>query len=97
MSEQSVLIVDDEPDIRELLDITLSRMGLETHSAATLEEARDMVTRIPLGGHFVRWHSMKQRAARPIGYFTTAGLIFSTRTLKSSLRLTFLTTINGCD
>jgi two-component system response regulator PilR (NtrC family) len=46
MGEQSVLIVDDEPDIRELLDITLSRMGLQTHSAATLEEARDMVARI---------------------------------------------------
>ncbi|MEP1471486.1 MAG: sigma-54 dependent transcriptional regulator [Halieaceae bacterium] len=39
MSEQTVLIVDDEPDIRELLDITLSRMGLVTHSAATLAEA----------------------------------------------------------
>ena len=46
MTTQSVLIVDDEPDIRELLDITLGRMGLQTHSAATLEEARDMVTRI---------------------------------------------------
>ncbi|MFK7831568.1 MAG: sigma-54-dependent transcriptional regulator [Congregibacter sp.] len=33
------LIVDDEPDIRELLEITLSRMGLETVSAATLAEA----------------------------------------------------------
>ena len=43
MTSQSVLIVDDEPDIRELLDITLSRMGLITHSAATLEEAREMV------------------------------------------------------
>ncbi len=43
---QSVLIVDDEPDIRELLDITLSRMGLETHSAATLSEAIDMVARV---------------------------------------------------
>tara|TARA_R110002072_G_scaffold5811_2_gene36131 strand:+ start:13384 stop:14763 length:1380 start_codon:yes stop_codon:yes gene_type:complete len=43
---QSVLIVDDEPDIRELLDITLSRMGLDTHSAATLGEAREMVEKI---------------------------------------------------
>ncbi len=43
MSEQSVLIVDDEPDIRELLDITLSRMGLQTFSAATLEEAKSLV------------------------------------------------------
>ncbi len=29
MNNQSVLVVDDEPDIRELLDITLSRMGLQ--------------------------------------------------------------------
>jgi two-component system response regulator PilR (NtrC family) len=43
MTTQSVLIVDDEPDIRELLDITLSRMGLVTHSAATLKQAKDMV------------------------------------------------------
>jgi len=33
MSRQRVLIVDDEPDIRELLEITLLRMGLETRSA----------------------------------------------------------------
>jgi two-component system response regulator PilR (NtrC family) len=40
MSSQTVLIVDDEPDIRELLEITLTRMGLETISAADLDEAR---------------------------------------------------------
>jgi len=34
-----VLIVDDEPDIRELLEITLGRMSLETRSASCLEEA----------------------------------------------------------
>jgi two-component system response regulator PilR (NtrC family) len=33
MTRQRVLIVDDEPDIRELLEITLLRMGLETRSA----------------------------------------------------------------
>ncbi|NQX90158.1 MAG: sigma-54-dependent Fis family transcriptional regulator [Halioglobus sp.] len=46
MKRQSVLIVDDEPDIRELLDITLSRMGLQTHSAASLKEAREMIARL---------------------------------------------------
>lgn len=46
MTTQSVLIVDDEPDIRELLDITLSRMGLQTHSAATLKEAKEMVAQV---------------------------------------------------
>lgn len=39
MTEKAVLIVDDEPDIRELLEITLSRMGLQTMSAATFAEA----------------------------------------------------------
>jgi two-component system response regulator PilR (NtrC family) len=43
MTKQSVLIVDDEPDIRELLDITLSRMGLDTHCAADLKQAKAMV------------------------------------------------------
>ncbi len=46
MAAQRVLIVDDEPDIRELLDITLSRMGLETHSAATLSEAQSAVSEV---------------------------------------------------
>ncbi len=39
MSRQRVLIVDDEPDIRELLEITLLRMGLETASAEDYSEA----------------------------------------------------------
>ena len=34
-----VLVVDDEADIRELLDITLMRMDLEPLSAASPEEA----------------------------------------------------------
>ena len=46
MTQQSVLIVDDEPDIRELLDITLSRMGLETHCAATLGEAIEKIAKV---------------------------------------------------
>jgi len=38
-----VLIVDDEPDIRELLEITLGRMGLETTAAADLTAARRLL------------------------------------------------------
>ncbi len=40
---QKVLIVDDEPDIRELLEITLGRMHLETQSAADLDSARKLL------------------------------------------------------
>ena len=30
-----VLVIDDEPDIRELIDLTLSRMGLAAACAGT--------------------------------------------------------------
>lgn len=36
-----VLVVDDEPDIRELIDLTLSRMGLAADCAASVSEAKD--------------------------------------------------------
>ena len=42
---QKVLIVDDEPDIRELLEITLGRMGLQTRSAENLASARRLLER----------------------------------------------------
>ncbi len=40
MSAKKVLIVDDEPDICELIEITLMRMGLDSQSAQTLTDAR---------------------------------------------------------
>lgn len=39
MANQRVLIVDDEPDIRELLELTLMRMGLDTLSVPDLKSA----------------------------------------------------------
>lgn len=44
----TALIVDDEPDIRELLEITLVRMGLATRSAADLATARELLTAEPV-------------------------------------------------
>jgi two-component system, NtrC family, response regulator PilR len=38
--EQRVLVVDDEPDIRELLELTLAKMGLGVDSAGTIAEAK---------------------------------------------------------
>lgn len=43
MSQHLALIVDDEPDIRELLDITLGRMGIETRAAENLDQARALL------------------------------------------------------
>lgn len=41
--QRSVLIVDDEHDIRELLVLTLGRMGLRTDTAATVSAARALL------------------------------------------------------
>jgi two-component system, NtrC family, response regulator PilR len=40
----TALIVDDEADIRELLELTLMRMGLKTVAAATVTEARQALS-----------------------------------------------------
>jgi two-component system response regulator PilR (NtrC family) len=36
-----ILVVDDEPDIRELLELTLVRMGLDVASVGTIAEAKE--------------------------------------------------------
>ena len=45
MSRPRALIVDDEPDLRELLDMTLSRMGLAVETAEDLSAARRHLAR----------------------------------------------------
>ena len=40
MNRHRVLIVDDEPDLCELLSITLSRMQLASDSVYTLKDAK---------------------------------------------------------
>jgi two-component system response regulator PilR (NtrC family) len=40
---EKILIIDDEPDICELLEITLNRMGLETYSAQSSAQAQKLL------------------------------------------------------
>jgi two-component system response regulator PilR (NtrC family) len=47
MTRQRALIVDDEPDIRELLEITLGRMKLDTRSARNVKEAHEWLAKEP--------------------------------------------------
>jgi len=81
----TALIIDDEPDIRQLVAMTLSRMGLDHHSAANLDEARQLLNtyefdicltdmRLPDGNgvDFVRYiHSIKPNL--PVAVFTAHG------------------------
>jgi len=84
-SRPSALVVDDEPDIRELLDLTLSRMGVDTCTAATLAEARRLLDqrtfqfcltdmRLPDGNgiDLVR-HIQRHHPALPVAMITAHG------------------------
>jgi len=44
MSVKRTLIIDDEPDIRELLEMTLMRMDIDTDSAANVTDAKNLLT-----------------------------------------------------
>jgi two-component system response regulator PilR (NtrC family) len=41
----AVLVVDDEADLRELLSLTLVRLGLDVDTAESLQEARELLVR----------------------------------------------------
>ena len=43
-NKQTALVVDDEPDIRELLEITLGRMNINAQSAENLAQARERLS-----------------------------------------------------
>ena len=81
----TALIIDDEPDIRELIAMTLSRMGLDYHTAANLEEARQLLNnykfdvcltdmRLPDGNgvEFVRYIQSKEPNL-PVAVITAHG------------------------
>ena len=81
----NALIIDDEPDIRELLEITLNRMEVETCSAENLATARDLLAkhdfdlcltdmRLPDGNgiDFVR-HIQRTKPEIPVAMITAHG------------------------
>ena len=85
MKGAAALIVDDEADIRELVEITLTRMGLKTRSAATLQDARRLLgeqafdfcitdMRLPDGnGISLVQHIQKQYPQMPVAVITAYG------------------------
>jgi two-component system response regulator PilR (NtrC family) len=85
MSRAQVLIIDDEADIRELLEITLLRMGLRTDSAGSVDEARQRLDkgafdlcltdmRLPDGtGIDIIRHIQRSRPGLPVAVITAYG------------------------
>ena len=85
MTAANVLIVDDEADIRALIEITLSRMGLRTQAAANVREARQRLDeqsfdlcitdmRLPDGdGLELIAHIQKLKAPPPVAVLTAYG------------------------
>ena len=86
MSAKShVLVIDDEADIRELLGMTLKRMGLETHCVASTAEAFALLAknsydlcltdmRLPDGdGLGVVDHVSKHHPSLPVAVITAHG------------------------
>jgi len=85
MSQPHVLVVDDEADLRELVEITLSRMGIRSSSAATLAEARERLAerhfdlcitdmRLPDGnGISLVQHIQEHHAQLPVAVLTAFG------------------------
>ena len=44
MNKKKILIVDDEPDLREILQYNLENAGYEAETAASAEEALELLT-----------------------------------------------------
>jgi two-component system, NtrC family, response regulator PilR len=89
LEQPVVLVVDDEPDLLELVSLTLSRMNLRTRTAADLESARKLLRserfdlcltdmRLPDGDglDLVGW-IQENRASLPVAVITAHGNIES--------------------
>jgi two-component system response regulator PilR (NtrC family) len=85
MNRKAVLIVDDEADIRELLVLTLSRMGVDADTASSFKEAQEALKsraydlcltdmRLPDGdGLMVLRHIAESYGNTPVAVITAFG------------------------
>ncbi|MGF1545883.1 MAG: sigma-54-dependent transcriptional regulator [Thiotrichales bacterium] len=85
MSIRNVLVIDDEPDIRELLEITLARMGLQATCAENVAAAKRLLDhgtfdlclsdmRLPDGnGLEIVEHIQRQHPGLPVAVITAHG------------------------
>ncbi|MGR8946902.1 MAG: sigma-54-dependent transcriptional regulator [Gammaproteobacteria bacterium] len=85
MGKHSALVIDDEPDIRELLSITLGRMDIDCTAAATVTQGKSILAeqsfdlcltdmRLPDGdGLEIVAHIQKEHSDLPVAVITAHG------------------------
>ena len=69
-----VLVVDDEPDLLELLELTLSRMGLDTIRAETVGEAQRLLDSGPFDLCLTDWNLPDGEGLRVVEHITQKAL-----------------------
>ncbi len=69
-----VLVVDDEPDLLELLELTLSRMGLDTIRAESVGEAQRLLDTGPFDLCLTDWNLPDGEGLRVVEHITQKAL-----------------------
>jgi two-component system response regulator PilR (NtrC family) len=72
--QPKVLIVDDEPDLLELLELTLSRMGLDPVRAESVKQAIELLDREPFDLCLTDMRLPDGEGLRVVEHITTRGL-----------------------
>src|SRR6186713_3110253 len=72
--QPKVLVVDDEPDLLELLEMTLSRMGLDTSRAESVGEALRMLDRDAYDLCLTDWNLPDGEGLRVVEHITQKAL-----------------------
>jgi two-component system response regulator PilR (NtrC family) len=72
--QPKVLVVDDEPDLLELLEMTLSRMGLDTSRAENVADAQRQLDAAPFDLCLTDWNLPDGEGLRVVEHITQKGL-----------------------
>jgi len=73
-AQPKVLVIDDEPDLLELLELTLSRMGLDTERASNVAEAVAMLDRESFDLCLTDWRLPDGEGLRVVEHINQNGL-----------------------
>src|SRR5579864_7308779 len=72
--QPKVLIVDDEPDLLELLEMTLSRIGLDTSRAESVADAKRLLDSTPFDLCLTDWNLPDGEGLRVVEHITQKAL-----------------------